>query len=47
MKTKEFSKMDCLVLGFFIGVIVGCLLQILPAVIPAPSTGMFQICQNL
>jgi len=44
MKTKEFSKMDCLVLGFFIGVIVGCLLQFLPAVIPAPSTGMFQIC---
>lgn len=32
MKKIELSKMDCLVLGFFVGVIVGCLLQFLPPV---------------
>jgi len=47
---KSLSKMDCLVLGFFIGVIFGILLQFLPPSTVPPTTGTtlpILIYQNL
>ena len=44
MKKKTFlskySKIDCLFLGFFIGLALGCLVQFLPPVKPPVTTGM-------
>lgn len=39
-KETPFSRMECLVVGFIIGLALGCLVQFLPPVKPPVTTGM-------